>query len=167
MPELINKVKESKLITIDLEKWIDPKQIVFVDLKEFLFKGLIVREKEFRDALVSFDPTPIEGKIVRLDCSVDTILPKWSWILAKLRLSEAASRVYIGSEEQVIEMELLRKISEHQWDQYQDGFVILKGCSTLDVSKSIYAEAAYQCSRWAKKVMYGEACSNVPLFKKS
>jgi hypothetical protein len=166
-PEIVNKVKQSKLITIDLEKWVDPEQIFFVDLKEFLFKGLIVKEQEFRDALAVFDTSLVRDKVVRLDCSVETILPKWAWVLAKLKLAEAATAVHIGNLDRAIELELLRKIKNHDWDQYRDGFVILKGCSTLDISGRIYAEAAYECSLRAKKVMYGEACSNVPLFKTS
>lgn len=166
-PDIINKVKQSKLITIDLEKWVDPEIIYFVDLKEFLFKGLIVKEQHFRDTLAFFDTSLVRNKIVRLDCSVETILPKWAWVLAKLRLAEAATAVHIGSLDEVIELELLRNIRNHDWEQYRDGFVILKGCSTMDISGRIYAEVAYECSISAKKVMYGEACSNVPLFKTS
>ena len=165
--EIINKVKQSKLITIDFEKWIRIEQIVNVDLKEFLFNGLIVKEKEFREAIEGLDTSRVEGKICRLYCSIDTIIPKWAWMLVTLKLFETAEFVHVTSESDLIRVELLRKIHTHDWAQYTDGFVILKGCSRLDIPEAVYAEATIYCSLYAKKVMYGEACSNVPIYKRS
>lgn len=164
---IVNKVKQSKLVTIDLEKWIRLEDCMTVDLKDFLFMGLIVKEKEFREALDAIDLTVYEGKIVRLYCSADAIIPKWAWMLAYLKLSERAEAVHIGTDSELITNELLRKIRLYPWDHHQNGFLILKGCSKLDIPDSVYAEAASYASKHAKKVMFGEACSNVPIFKTS
>lgn len=165
--DIVNKVKKSKLETIDLEKWIQLEECVSIDLKDLLYMGLIVKEKEFRHSVDNLDVSIYEGKVVRLFCSVDTIIPKWAWMLIYVKLSEKAEAVHFGSETDLITLELIRKIREYQWSRHKDGFVILKGCSKLKIPDSVYAEAAYQCSVYAKKVMYGEACSNVPIYKSS
>lgn len=166
MAELVNRVKNSKLLTLDLEKWVDPEDFVELDLADWLHMGLVVRESDFRQAVASMDSEPFRGRVAWIRCSTQAILPKWAWILPTLRLQDIARAVHVAPNRgEAMRRELLRMVREHDWSAYQGRFVILKGCSRFDIHESVYTEAAAALSRHAAKILYGEACSNVPLFR--
>ena len=166
MAELVNRVKSSKLLTLDLEKWVDPEKMLELDLAAWLHMGLVVREADFRQSLESIDEEAYADQVVWVHCSTDAIVPKWAWILPALRLNGIARAVHIARDRAAAaQRELLRLSAEHDWKAYNGRLVILKGCSRIDIPESVYADVAVRLSRHAAKILYGEACSHVPLFR--
>ncbi|MEX2602335.1 MAG: DUF2480 family protein [Balneolaceae bacterium] len=166
MSEIVNKVKQSKLVTIDLEKLIEGERVEEIDLKQFLFQGLILKEKEFRDQLTEFDWKSYTGANIALFCSADAIIPSWAWMLVTTCLQPYAKEIVYGNRDELRKELLYRKISENDWNVYRDKFVLMKGCSKAKVPEGAYLEATKKLLPVAGKIMYGEACSNVPVYKK-
>lgn len=166
--EIVNKVKQSdKLVTIDLQRYFDSTPKAELDLKEFLFKGMILKEKEFREQLDDFDWSQFEGQYVGVYCSTDAIISKWAYMLVGQHLASYAKDVFEGRKEDMLFELYRRKLEDVDWTSYQDKFVILKGCSSKEkpVPESIYLYATQKLVPHVKKLMYGEACSNVPVYR--
>lgn len=166
--EIVNKVKQSeKLVTIDLQTFFDSTPRAELDLKQFLFKGMILKEEDFREQLQDFNWSQFEGQYVGVFCSTDAILSKWAYMLVGQHLAPYAEEVFQGRKDDML-FELYRRKLEHvDWESYQDKFVILKGCSSKEkpVPESIYLYATQKLIPHVKKLMYGEACSNVPVYR--
>ena len=166
--EIVNKVKQSdKLVTIDLQKYYDSTPRTELDLKRFLFKEMILKEDEFREQLKNFDWSQFEGKYVGIFCSTDAIISKWAYMLVGQHLAPHAKEVFEGRTDDMLYELYRRKLQEVDWSQYEDKFVILKGCSSKEkpVPESIYLHATQKLIPHVKKLMYGEACSNVPVYR--
>lgn len=166
MSEIVNKVKKSKLVTVDLEKLIEGERVEEIDLKQFLFQGLILKEKEFRNQLSEFEWENYNGANVALYCSTDAIIPSWAWMLVTTCLQPYVKEIVYGNLAELRKELLYRRIGEKDWNVYQDKFVLVKGCSKARVPEGAYLEATRKLLPVAGKIMYGEACSNVPVFKK-
>lgn len=166
--EIVNKIKQSdKLVTIDLQQFYDTTPKAELDLKQFLFKGMILKEDDFRRQLKDFDWSQFDGKYVGVHCSTDAIISKWAYMLVGQHLSEHAKEVFKGQEDDMLFELYRRKLEDVDWSSYQDKFVILKGCSSKDkpVPDSVYLYATQKLVPYVKKLMYGEACSNVPVYR--
>ena len=167
MDEIINKVANSSLEVFDLEDHY-PKGIrTQIDISQWLYEGFLLKEKDFREALKNHDWSQYHNQFVAIHCSTDAILPAWASILIATYASPFAKKVVLGTKielETALYQEILSKID---YSKYQDKPVILKGCSKKPVPESAYIIAIQQLQKVAKSVMYGEACSAVPLFKKS
>lgn len=166
--EIVNKVKQSdKLVTIDLQKYFDDTPRVELDLKQFLFKGLILKETDFREQLENFDWSQFEGQYVGIYCSTDAIISKWAFMLVGQHLASHAREIFEGRKDDMLFELYRRKLEEVDWASYEDKFVILKGCSSKEkpVPESIYLYATQKLVPHVKKLMYGEACSNVPVYR--
>lgn len=166
--EIVNKVKQSdKLVTIDLQEFYDTTPKTELDLKHFLFKEMILKEDDFRQQLEDFDWSQFEGKYVGVFCSTDAIISKWAYMLVGQHLADYAKEVFKGQEEDMLFELYRRKLEDVDWSQYKDKFVILKGCSSKEkpVPDSIYLYATQKLIPYVKKLMYGEACSNVPVYR--
>ncbi|HLR24905.1 MAG TPA: DUF2480 family protein [Fodinibius sp.] len=166
--EIVNKIKQSKkLVTLDLQQFFDDTKRVGLDLEQFLFKGLLLKEKEFRTQLEEFDWTQFDDQYVCVYCSTDAILSKWAYMLVGQHLHSHAIEVFKGQPDDIVHELYRRKLDDMEWSQYQDKFVILKGCSDDErpVPDSIYLYATQKLIPYAKKLMYGEACSNVPVYR--
>ena len=167
MKEIVNKVKkQDKLVTIDLETFDSKKTIIDFDIKDFLFKGLILKEKEFRKQLSEYVWEKLDGKCLALHCSTDAIVAKWAYMLVTAKAKKFAQDVFYGSPEGVAKKLFKRNLDAHDWTAYQDKFVLLKGCSTSPISEEIYLHATKKLLPHVKKLMYGEACSSVPVYSK-
>ncbi len=166
MSEIVNKVKQSKLETIDLEKYAEGIELHELDLKEFLFQGLILKEAEFREKTEQFDWSQYAGGYLTLYCSTDAIIPKWAYMLIVQLASEHATDILYGSREEALRQIFRQKLDQVDWSRYDDRFVLLKGCSKLDVPADIYMYATKKLLPHVRKLMYGEACSNVPVYRK-
>lgn len=166
MTEIVNKVKLSKLETLDLEKLVAGVEISELDLKEFLFQGLILKESEFREKLEQYDWTQYNGKYLSVTCSTDAIIPKWAYMLIVRYANQYAAGIFFGSKSEALNEVFKNKIDEADWEKFRDKFVLLKGCSKIDVPAEIYMHATGKLLKIVKKLMYGEACSNVPVFRK-
>ncbi len=166
--EIVNKIKQSdRLVTIDLQKFFDPTHRAGLDLKQFLFKGLILKEKEFRQALKEYDWSQYQDKYACIYCSTDAILSKWAYMLVGRHLTPHAKEVFKGRPEEVLHELYRRELESVDWSQYADKFVILKGCSDEErpVPDSVYLYATQRLIPHVRKLMYGEACSNVPVYR--
>ncbi|NGP89091.1 DUF2480 family protein [Fodinibius halophilus] len=166
--EIVNKVKQSeKLVTIDLQQYFDSTPRAELDLKQFLFKGMILKEEDFRDQLNEFDWSQFEDQYVGVFCSTDAIISKWAYMLVGQHLAPYAKEVFQGQADEMLYELYRRNLEEVDWSSYEDKFVILKGCSSKEkpVPESIYLHATQQLIPYVKKLMYGEACSNVPVYR--
>lgn len=166
--EIVNKVKQSKkLVTLDLQQYFDQTPIAELDLEQFLFKGLILKEKEFREQLDNFDWQQYEDKYLVVYCSTDAIISKWAYMLVAQHAAQFAKDIFQGEKEDFIFELYRRNLEELDWKSYKDKFVILKGCSSKEkpVPASVYLYATTKLLPHVKKLMYGEACSNVPVYR--
>ena len=166
MEEIINKVANSVLEVFDLEDYY-PKGIrTQIDISQWLLEGFLLKEKDFREALKNHDWKQYENHFVAINCSTDAIIPAWATILVTVYLAPFAKKVVVGNLsdlETALYQEILPTLD---YSIYQDKPVILKGCSKKPVPESAYIMAIQELQPVAKSIMYGEACSAVPLFKK-
>ena len=167
MAELFNnKVAESGLLTIDLASLLPSNEIILFDIKPYLFKELILKEKEFRASLLNIDWSIYQDKIVGIVCSADAIIPMWANMLIVSSLHPYAKAVYFGDENKVREQLLQDSISKINTDQYIDQRVVVKGCGETPIGESAYIAITQKLRPLVKSIMYGEPCSTVPVYKK-
>ena len=162
----INKVAESGIITIDPETFFPKENIVLFDLKDYLFMGLILKEKEFRQALKSLDISVYENKIVAVTCTADAIIPMWAYMLIASLLQPIAKEVLLGNEEEVKHKLLIKNIDRINIDEYADKRVVIKGCGETPIPEEAYLQITQLLRPVVKSIMYGEPCSTVPVYKK-
>lgn len=166
MAEIVNKIQQSKLDTIDLEKFAAGVQIFELDLKDFLFQEMILKEAEYREKMEAHDWQQYEGGFLTVYCSTDAIIPKWAYMLVVQYAEGYAKDVLFGTRREAMSQIFRQKIDQADWTKYEDRFVLLKGCSKLDVPAEVYMYATKKLLPHVKKLMYGEACSNVPVYRK-
>ncbi|MCF8276964.1 MAG: DUF2480 family protein [Flavobacteriales bacterium] len=164
--EIRNKVAESSLITFNLEDLYQVGTRLTFDLKDFLFEGLILREKDYREELKNLDWSAFQYAFVNIQCSADAIVPQWAFMLAATYLQPVAKRVVMGTPETLETVLYQESLANLDLEQFRDERVIVKGCSKYPVPTSAYVEFVSKLRPVAKTVMYGEACSTVPIFKK-
>ena len=166
MSEIINRVAQSKLVTFDLEELYPKGERKVLDIKDWLLEGIILREKEFRNHVDAHNWSDYQDSYVALQCSTDAIVPGWAFMLVASKLTPYANKVVVGSLED-LETALYQSILENlDVSPYVDKPVIIKGCSKKPVPENAYLMAIEKIQPVAKSVMYGEACSSVPLYKK-
>ena len=165
--EIINKVAESGLITIDLEKYLPQKEEIAVfDLKDFLFMGMILKEKDFREALKQQDWEKYKNKNVAITCTADAIIPVWAYMLVTTYLQPVTKEIIVGGEKEIYKAVFLKNISSIATSEFMDKRIVLKGCGETPIDDFAYAEATRKLLPVAKSIMYGEPCSTVPVYKK-
>lgn len=164
--KLVNRVAKSPLITINLEKYFPEEEIIEFDIKGYLFKELILKEKEFRAALKAIDWSKYDNKVVAITCSTDAIIPTWAFMLTATYLEPHAAEVFLGTEKELIEEKYRRALAALDYTRYQDELIVVKGCSQKPVPPSAYVALATNLRPYARSIMYGEACSTVPIYKK-
>jgi len=165
--EIINKVANSGLITIDLEELYPTQEVVEIDIKNYLYEEIILKEKDFRKHLEDIRWQDYTEKIIAVYCSEDAIIPKWAYMLVSMHARPFTQHIYFGSKNHAIEEVLLSKIkSTIQPPEYIDKRVVIKGCSDKDISERIYMEITNLLLPVVKSLMYGEPCSTVPIYKK-
>jgi hypothetical protein len=162
----VNKVAESGIITLDLEDYYPKGEVVVFDLKDYLFMGLILKEKDFREALKTLDWQPYEGKTVTVTCTADAIIPVWAYMLVSAHLQPLASQVLFGTQEQAINQLLMHNIAAIDASAFADQRVVVKGCGEKPIGEAAYLQITNQLRPVAKSIMYGEPCSTVPIFKR-
>jgi len=163
---LVNKVAESGLISLDLAQYIPSNEIVVFDIKPYLFKELILKEKDFRASLSSIDWTQFENKIVGIFCSTDAIIPMWANMLIVANLSPFAKAIYFGDENKTRELVLLEEIQKIDANTFIDQRVVVKGCGDTPIGESAFIAITQKLRPVVKSIMYGEPCSTVPVYKK-
>lgn len=166
MSEFVNKVAESGIITLNLEDFYPKQPVIVFDMKDYLFMGLILKEKDFRESLKQLDLAPYEQKVVALTCTADAVIPMWAYMLVASLIQPVAAEIIFGSAEEAVQQLLKKNIAGIDTAAYLDQRVVVKGCGDLPVAESAYVEITKQLRPVAKSIMYGEPCSTVPVFKK-
>ena len=163
--EIINKVSQSELLTLDLEQFYPTENIRIFDLKPFLFMELILKEKDFRAALQSHDWSVYDGNIVGVYCSADAVIPVWAYMLITSYLQPFAKEIIMGNETTVLNQVITERIRAVNPEDYRNRRVVIKGCGDKPVGAFAYLEMTKLLRPVAKSIMYGEPCSTVPVFK--
>ena len=164
--EIVNRVAQSKLITFDLEELYQEGEREVLDITQWLYEGLILREKEFRKQLEEVDWTAYQDKYVALTCSSDAIVPGWAFMLVTSKLAPFTKKVVQGDLETLETVLYQEQLMDYDFSDFKDKPIIIKGCSNKPVPQNAYLMAISKIQQVAKSVMYGEACSAVPLFKR-
>jgi Protein of unknown function (DUF2480) len=164
--EIVNRVANSNLITFDLEQYYVQGDRVIYDVKDHLFQGLILKEKDFRYHIRSFDWSQYSNKLVAITCSADAVIPTWAYMLLAVALKPFAKRFFFGSIDQLESQLFAEAMSEVDWEHFKDAKVVVKGCSHLAIPVSAYVNIVDHLLPFANSVMFGEPCSTVPLYKR-
>jgi hypothetical protein len=163
--KIINRVTNSKLITLNLEDYYPNGKRVLFDIKDWLFEGFVLREKEFRNQVSEFNWSQYQDSYVALICSTDAIIPAWAFMLLSINLEPFAKKISIGNLE-TLETSIYQDIiNQLNVSEYKDKPIIIKGCSNKPVPQNAYIMLATKLKPIARSIMYGEACSSVPLYK--
>lgn len=164
--EIVNRVANSSLKTIDLEDFYPKGNRVVFDIKGWLFEELILREKDFRESAKNHDWSQYQDSYVALTCSSDAIIPSWAYLLLSVELTSFAKKVVVGDLE-LLETTIYQEIiNEFDVSEYKDKPVIIKGCANKPIPSTAYTLLIEKVKPVAKTILFGEACSTVPLFKK-
>jgi hypothetical protein len=163
---IINKVAESSLSEIDLEKYYPRAETAVFDMKDYLFMGLILKEKDFRDALKNLDFSIFKDKMVAVTCTADAIIPVWAYMLVASYLQPIAKDVVLADEKELHKQLFLKNIQSIDLKEYVDKRIVIKGCGETPIGEFAYLEITKLLRAVAKSIMYGEPCSTVPIYKK-
>ena len=164
---IINKVAESGLITLDLEEYYPKEQTAVFDLGDHLFMGLILKEKEYREALKKTDWDIYKNKNVCITCTADAVIPMWAYMLAATYLQPVANEVVYGDEVFLHNYLFLKNLSKIEVFDFTDKRIVIKGCGDKKISETAYVEITKLLRPVVKSIMYGEPCSTVPIYKQS
>jgi hypothetical protein len=164
---IVNRVASSSLISLDLAEFIPQGERAVFDLKDYLFQGMILREKDFRLAIKEFDWSVFLGKSVAIYCSTDAIIPTWAYMLVATKVNAIAALSVKGSPEELEKKLFLQELEKKDWSTFDGAKVIIKGCSDLVDPDFSFFEATQRLIPWVSSLMYGEPCSTVPVFKKT
>lgn len=167
MAELTNRVAQSGLITIDLEKYAPTRPRAAFDIQDYLFQGMVLREKDFRESLSAHDWSQYAGKTLLVYCSTDAIIPAWAPMLIASQALNFAEDVFSGDEMSYLEAWYRRAIQQMDVSDFEDARIVIKGCSNSIVPPGAYLELVKRLQPIVRSLMFGEPCSTVPVYKKS
>lgn len=165
-PIIKNKVAESGIVSIDLEDFYPKGDIVVFDIKDYLFMGLILKEKDFRLALQNIEIENYRDKYVAVTCTADAVIPMWAYMLIASTLQPVAKEVVFGNEQTLINTVFIKNLAHFNGEEYADKRVVVKGCGEVQIPETAYLEITNILRPFAKSIMYGEPCSTVPIYKK-
>ena len=163
---LVNRVAQSGLITFVLEDLAPDHEITSLDLAQFLWQGLVLREKEFRQALKEIEWSQYQGKTLCVYCGTDAIVPTWAFMLVAASSYDGTREVFFGNEEQYLTKWFAGKIANLDLEEYRDARIVVKGCAREKVPVSAYVDLVTRLQPVARSIMYGEPCSTVPIYKR-
>ena len=163
---IVNKVAQSGLMTVDLAQFAPQGERVVYDIKDNLFQGLILREKDFREFVKTHDWRQYQGKYVAITCTADAIVPTWAYMLLANRLEPYAKDIAFGDLDTLETVLYERAMEKLDAETYRDQRVVVKGCGDVEIPKNAFVKFTTIVSKVAKSIMYGEPCSTVPVFKR-
>lgn len=163
---LVNKVANSGIITINLEDFFPKEELVVFDIKDYLFRELILKEKDFRSSLKEYDWEGLKGKILLIYCSSDAIIPVWAYMLVASYAGPYVSVIFQGSKTEFLKSHYNSAIQNLDIYNYTNQRIVIKGCSNKPVPPSAYADLTAKLQPTVRSIMYGEPCSTVPIFKR-
>ena len=162
----VNKVAESGLITLDLENWYPRGATAVFDMKDYLFMGLILKEKDFREALKNIDWSVYQDKDTAITCTADAIIPVWAYMLVATYLQPVAKEIVMGDEKELHKTLFLKNLATIDVQEYAEKRIVIKGCGETPIADYVYMEITKLLRPVVKSIMYGEPCSTVPVYKK-
>ncbi|MFD2599954.1 DUF2480 family protein [Sphingobacterium corticis] len=163
---IVNKVAQSGLITVDLAHFAPQEDIVVYDIKDNLFHGLILKEKDFRDFIKNHDWSEYTNKHVGIICSTDAIVPTWAYMLLATKLTPIVASIHFGDADMVRTNLFRDLLSNMDYARFADERVVVKGCGDIPIPTEAFVTFTGKLTQVAKSVMYGEPCSTVPVFKR-
>lgn len=164
--EIVNRVANSPLINIDLEEFYPEGKRVLFDIKDWLYEGIILKEKDFREYVKNHDWSQYQDNYVALTCSEDAIIPSWAYLLLSTELASYAKKVVVGNLE-LLETAIFQEVIQNlDVSEYENRPIIIKGCADKPIPPSAFSFLIERIQPIAKNIMYGEACSTVPLYKR-
>lgn len=163
--EIINKVANSGIITIDLEELYPKGERVLFDVKPLLFQELILKEKEFREFIKNENWSKYKDTFIAITCSNDAIVPTWAYMLLSMALQPFAKEIIFGTLEELETILFEKELNKIDFSLYKNARIVIKGCSNLPVPVNAYIKLSNCLLSYAKSIMYGEPCSTVPLYK--
>ncbi len=163
---IVNKVAQSGLVTLDPAAFYPAGERVVYDIKDNLFMGLMLREKDFREFVKEHDWTQYQDKYVAVTCSEDAIVPAWAYMLLANKMAPYAREVVFGDAEVLETVLFIKNIAKMDAEQYRDQRIVIKGCGDIPVPVSAYVELTKKLTPVVKSLMFGEPCSTVPIYKK-
>lgn len=163
---LVNKIAASSLITLNLEDFLPKVSFVELDLKDYLFHGLILKEKDFRTALKELDWSQFDQKTLLVYCSTDAIIPMWAYMLVAAYATPFAVDIFQGSKEEYLKFSLNQGLDQIDYSLYEGQRLVIKGCGDEPVPAAAYLEITRRLQPIAQSIMYGEPCSTVPIYKR-
>ncbi len=166
MDSIVNKIAVSGIITIDPVDFLPKEEILVFDLKPFLFRELILKEKDFREALKNQDWEQYRDKTVAVTCSADAIIPMWAFMLVTSYLASVASDILFGDNQDAIRQSAIKSVDKLNPEEFRDQRLVLKGCGDRAVPADVYIALMKKLKPVVKSVMFGEPCSTVPVYKK-
>ena len=165
---IVNKVAQKALVTLDLEDYFPrAEDIDIIDLKDFLYKGLVLREADFRESIKNKNWEVFTDRYVVIFCSTQAIIPMWAYMVISAELSPFSKDIASSSPDHAPEIFLYRNIVKLNTDEFKDKRVVVKGCGDRKVPEAAYVQITAQLSKVARVIMFGEPCSTVPVYKKS
>lgn len=164
---LVNRVATSGLITINLEEFFPKAEVAHFDLKDYLFMELILKEKDFREALAEHDWVQYQGKILLVYCTADAIIPMWSYMLVAAYAAPYAIDIFQGNADAYYQSAFQQAIARINPEHYAQQRIVIKGCSDKPVPASAYLDITRRLQPFVKSIMYGEPCSTVPIYKQA
>ena len=163
---IINKIAKSGIISLDLTDYAPDFIILELDIKQFLLNGLILKEKDFRASLKKFNFKQYQNKVTAIFCSSDCIIPMWAFMLVASELNNITSEFYSGNKDSVFQKLFLKNIENINPIKFKDKKVIIKGCSQISIEEIFYITITKKLKNHVASLMFGEACSAVPIYKK-
>lgn len=164
--EIVNRVANSKLVTIDLEDFYPEGKRVVLDIKPWLQEGIVLREKDFREFVRNHNWKEYQDCYVVLTCSSDAIIPGWAFMLISAALAPFSKKAIVGTIETLDSILFDELIQQMDLNDYKDKPIIIKGCAHKPIPQNAFVQLTQRLQPIASRIMYGEACSSVPLFKK-
>lgn len=163
--EIRNKVAESGLINFDLTTLLPKGERKGIDLKDFLFQEMILKEKDFREKVEAIDVEEYKNSYIYIYNSVDTIIPLWAYFVLTAKLTDVAKKIVFGNREDLEVILMHNAIQTYDFEDMRGKRVLVKGCSDKEIPENAYIELVEQLKPIVKSLMFGEACSNVPIIK--
>lgn len=163
--EIVNRVANSGIITLNFDEILTEIQTAQFDLEPFLWQGLALKEKDFREAIKNYDWSKFQNQHVAVFCTADAIIQTWAFMLIASKLQEQNATAYFCQPVDLPEFLALNYIQNLNAETFANARVVVKGCGTFNLSPNCYVALTQKLQPIVKTLLFGEPCSTVPVYK--